>query len=91
MEKELKNYTPDKTGLKKLINNYGGKAFVDEAANFANNAPKVKALFNKFNIDPIALKDNVMKNMQDESSDVPCREMKDNPAGSFKDRLSKLK
>lgn len=91
MERELKNYTPDKAGLKKLINNYGGKAFVDEAANFANSAPKVKALFDKVGINPIELKENVMRNMRDEPVNVQYREAKDNPVKSSKERLSKLR
>ena len=86
---KMKQYPQTREGLQKLITEHGGQAFVDRAVNFAANAPRVKALFNKFGIDPRALKNNVMQSMSNQPVEVKYQEV--NPAVSFQERLSKLR
>lgn len=91
-EKELNNYTPDKAGLQKVVARYGGEAFLNKAVDFANTAPRVKKMFAQFGIKPEALKDNIMKELQ--NSDHPAaapEHRRINPASSSRERLNKLK
>lgn len=89
VEQELRNYSQDKAGLQKLVKKYGGRKFIDEAANFANNAPKVKSWFDRFGVDPNKLKDNVVDMLD---SDSPPQQPKPTSSVSnYRDRLSKMK
>ena len=85
---KMKQYPQTKEGLQKLISEYGGERFIDSAVNFASNAPRVKAMFNRFGINPQTLKNTVMQNIGNPPS-VPIQAA--NPASSFQDRLSKIR
>lgn len=89
----LNNYSSDKEGLQKLVRDAGGRAFLDKAADFASSAPRVKAMFQKFGVNPHALKNEVIKNLNNNSNNPsPIKSEKPiNVAGDYKDRLSKLK
>lgn len=89
VEQELRNYSQDKAGLQKLVKKYGGKKFVDEAASFATNAPKVKSWFDRFGVDPQKLKENVIE-MLDNDSPAP-QSKPTNSVSDYKDRLSRMK
>jgi len=91
-EKELNKYTPDQAGLQKLVRDKGGEAFLNGAVNFANNAPRVRAMFDKFGVKPETLKDNVMKELQSsQPRSVSAGNSSANPATSSLERLKKLK
>lgn len=92
-ESELKKYPANKEGLQKLVDHYGGEAFVNSAVDFANKAPRVNALFKRFGVKPEALKETVMKNLNKTASpsNSSSSEHNKNPANSFKDRLNKLR
>ena len=85
---KMKKYPQTKEGLQQLISEYGGQNFIDSAVNFASTAPRVKAMFNRFGINPQALKNTVMQNIGNQPS-VPIQTA--NPANSFQDRLNKLR
>jgi len=75
-----------------LIKDKGGEAFLNSAVNFANNAPRVRAMFDKFGIKPEALKDNVMKELQNsQSRSASVGNSSVNPASSSLERLKKLR
>ena len=90
-EKELNNYTADKEGLQKLIRDKGGEAFLNSAVNFANNAPRVRAMFDKFGVKPETLKDNVIKELQSNNQSNGVKAKNENPASSSLERLKKLR
>ena len=85
---KMKQYPQTKEGLQKLISEYGGESFINSAVNFASNAPRVKAMFNRFGIDPQTLKNTVMQNI---GSQAGMSIQSENPANSFQDRLSKIR
>lgn len=91
-EKELNNYTTDKAGLQKLIKDKGGEAFLSSAVNFAKNAPRVRAMFDKFGVNPEALKDNVMRELQGtEPAQAQHSASALSPGMSSMERLKKLR
>lgn len=90
-EKELKKYPKTKEGLQQVIAEYGGMAFVDSAVDFATKAPKVKALFDKFKVNPRTLKDNVMKELQTGNQPASTKQKGENSALSSLERLKKLR
>ena len=85
----MKKYPQTKEGLQQLISEYGGERFIDSAVNFASTAPRVKAMFNRFGINPQALKNTVMQNIGNQPVSAPIQTA--NPANSFQDRLNKLR
>jgi len=86
---KMKKYPQTKEGLQQLINEYGGENFINSAVNFASTAPRVKAMFNRFGINPQTLKNTVMQNMESKSINPPYQVA--NNATSFQDRLNKLR
>lgn len=85
----MQKYPANKEGLQKLIADKGGEAFVNSAVDFAGKAPKVRALFNRFGVNPETLKNSMMRDLQSDVTDVEYRTV--NPAEGFKDRLNKLR
>ena len=90
-EKELNNYSTDRDGLQKLIKDKGGETFLNNAVDFANNAPRVRAMFDKFGVKPETLKDNVMKELQSNNQSGTGKIKNENPASSSLERLKKLR
>ena len=90
-EKEIKKYPQTKEGLQQVITEYGGMAFVDSAVDFATKAPRVRALFDKFGVNPRTLKDNVMKELQTGSQSSGTKQKNENAASSSLERLKKLR
>lgn len=76
--------------MRQVIKDCGGRAFLDKAADFASNAPKVKTLFQKFGLNPHALKDQVVKDLY-ESPAKPQDKMPANTQSDYRDRLARLK
>lgn len=87
----------DANGLKKVVQKYGGEAFVDEAVNFVSRAPKVKAMFNKFGVNPQSLKNNVMKelskvdSMSNTPKQAPSKSQQSDSVKQLNERLKNLK
>jgi len=78
--------------LRKLVADEGGEAFLNGAVNFANNAPRVKAMFDKAGVKPETLKDNVMKELQNsQPRPMQTGSPSANSASSSLERLKKLR
>jgi len=78
--------------LQKLVRDKGGEAFLNSAVNFANNAPRVRAMFDKFGVKPETLKNNVMRELQNsQSRSASVENSPENSASSSLERLKKLR
>lgn len=90
-QESLNKYSKDENGLRQLVKDAGGKEFLNRAANFASNAPRVRAMFQRFGVNPHTLKDQVVDNLynnapkQQKPSNLPVS------TNNFRDRLDKLK